>query len=846
MRTRQQRSGTENRRKARLTVELLEDRSLLDAAGLSSPLAHIALTPNDPSFGSQYALLGSSGTTAGPGINAQAAWNVTTGSMKTVIGVIDTGIDYDHPDLYQNVWINQAEIPAFWYTKSSTASTTYDKLVYKSEIQTALPGLITFRDLNNPVNKGLIWDNNGDGYVDAGDLLRPVSQGGWDSGSTRDGDSAHPDDYFGWNFVANSNNPFDDNGHGTHVSGIIGAQGNNGVGIAGIDWNVQMMALKVFDANGTGPVTNAIAALNYAVAHGAGITNNSWSISTANYQPLADAISNANTHGSIFVAAAGNYGVDTDTTPEYPASYNFSNVVSVAASNTSDTLAPYSDYGAHSVSIAAPGQNILSTYPGGKYQILSGTSMAAPQVTGTLGLIRSLHPDWSATQVINQLLSTADRLSSLNGKVESGLVDAAKAVGATGQTPPSTPPGTPTPPPTTAAGPRIIAFTPGATGSAHVSTAFVTFNEAINPTTFTVADVTLKGPSGTVAVSGVSAVAGSNNTKFEIIFPTQRTVGTYTLTVGPNVLDVHGTPMDQDQDGKAGNATTDRFSATFAIDPFYEYAGNGPLAIKGNFTTVSTVTLSKDITIDALRVKVLLSYPHISDLVIRLTGPDGTSVLLSSRQGTGNNLVSALFSDAASTTLSQSTGPYTGSYRPDNPLSVFHGKDARGTWTFSVQDAVANTSGMLHFFALDIDGAVGATAAAASVDDSGDQGTEATAASTAASTPAAPGSAAAATVAVSSVDAAQGTALPVYLFLGAGAHQSPSVEQVLAGPTPASSGVTLSGAATAETRLRQAATDFVFAAVRGSKRADPLDAAGVSAEQLLAYFEADTFAAVRE
>ena len=837
MKQRQRGSGTagvnkDKRGKAHLEVELLEDRCLL-AAGLSSPLATIALTPNDPSFSSQYALLGSTGTTAGPGINAQAAWNVTTGNLSTVVGVIDTGIDYNHPDLYQNVWLNQAEIPL-------------SRL--RNLVDVDHDGIISFRDLNNPINQGAgkITDVNHDGRIDASDILAPMildasghdtGLGGWAyAGNTRDGDTAHPNDFIGWNFVANTNNPFDDNGHGTHVSGIIGAQGNNGVGISGVDWNVQLMGLKVFDASGSGPVSNAVAALNYAVQHGAALTNNSWSMSTATYQPLYDAIVNAQAHGQIYVAAAGNFATNTDVTPEYPASYALSNVVSVAASNTESTLAPYSDFGSHSVSIAAPGQNILSTWPGGGYQILSGTSMAAPQVTGVLALVRGLHPTWSATQVINQVLSTADHLPTLAGKTESGLVDAAKAVGAGTQPPPPVQPGTP------AVGPHVVSFTPSATGAKPVSSVRVTFSAAINPSTFTAAGVTLTGPHGAVAIQGIQAVAGSGNTQFDILFVTQRTAGVYTLTILPKVRDTQGNLMDQDQDGPAGSPARDGFSGTFAINPVYSFTGNGPLAFKGGSTTTSKVTINQDVTITKLTVTVLLSYPHMSDLVIRLIGPDGTVVFLSNHDGgSGNNLVSAVFDDAATLTLNTAPAPFGGTYRPDNPLSVFNGKDARGTWQVSVFDLAPGSSGMFHFFTLTIQGSTG-TGGTSSFEggETVDSGTPVVASLPAlpAGIPSGP-AAQSVTTAIPAAPAEHGTAVEFFagLFSPVQSPQPAAGEEVQRLPAQGQSFAVSAAVRGGDSQSLRQAADLVFAS-GGSEGAgtDLFAGENPSAAQLMAYF----------
>src|SRR6266536_6323695 len=227
--------------RAWLQVERLEDRNLLSAGGFGenpiplgtapdgSPLAEVAIVPNDPSFGTQYALnnTGQSTGKVDADLDAPEAGNVTTGSTKNVVALVDTGIDYRHPDLYQNVWINQKEIPAA--IRSRLKDTDGD-------------GLITFRDLKNPINHGAgkITDLDGDGRITAADLLKPVSKGGWADGVSNDGDK-YVDDLIGWNFISNTNNPLDDNGHGSHVAGIIGAMSNNGVGVAGLNWKVQLM-----------------------------------------------------------------------------------------------------------------------------------------------------------------------------------------------------------------------------------------------------------------------------------------------------------------------------------------------------------------------------------------------------------------------------------------------------------------------------------------------------------------------------------------------------------------------------------------------------------------------------
>ncbi len=497
---------------AGLLLEALEERTLLSAT---------ALIPNDPQFANQWGLLntGQGGGTAGVSVNATQAWTVTTGSPGVTIAEIDTGVDYDNADLYDNIWINQAEVPNQWYTLDAKDG-KYDKLVLKSQIVTATPGVITFADLNNPVNKGLVWDNNGDGRIDAGDLLRPLSQGGWDNNGqdTKDGDTAHPDDFFGWNFVNNSNDPFDDNGHGTNIAGILGAQGNNGVGVAGVDWNAQIMDLKVFGPDGSGTNANIVAAIEYSVRHGAKISNNSWALNAAG-SDVFSAITDAQNAGQIFVVAAGNGGVSP---PSYPAAYTsqLNNMVSVAAVTNQGQLWSNSDYSASEVTLAAPGVGIVSDAPGGGFSTYTGTSQAVPFVAGTLALVWGLHPNWTYEQVIRQVTSTVTPLASLKGKtITGGMVNTAAAVGYVA-------PGSVVAPAPT---PHVLSAVFSGPDAHSLNQVVVTFDQLINAATFTAANVHLTNPSGqNVPLLTAKLAPGSDGHQYEITFATQTTPGVYT------------------------------------------------------------------------------------------------------------------------------------------------------------------------------------------------------------------------------------------------------------------------------------------------------------------------------
>lgn len=366
----------------------------------ASQTVHLSLTPNDPHYVSLNGM---------PTIQAAMAWDFTVGSTKVVIADIDSGVDYTHEDLYQNVWINQAEIP------SAIKSILLDR---------DSDGLVTFWDLNDPVNQGpgKIVDFNNDGRIDGRDLLQPAANGGWANGINEDNtNGAYVDDLIGWNFQNNTNNPLDDNGHGTHVAGILGAVGNNAVGVVGVNWKTQIMPLKFLGADGKGLDDNGALAIRYATDHGSRISNNSWSGLTATAS-LSSAIGYAESKGHLVVAAAGNNGANLDTNPEYPAAFTNANIISVAAVDSSRVRLSTSNYGATSVDLGAPGQNILSTLPGNSYGSMSGTSAAAPFVAGTAGLILARQPGWTSTELKTQISTNVFKVTTLAGITSMGGV----------------------------------------------------------------------------------------------------------------------------------------------------------------------------------------------------------------------------------------------------------------------------------------------------------------------------------------------------------------------------------------------------------------------------------------
>ena len=242
------------------------------------------------------------------------------------------------------------------------------------------------------------------------------------------------DDAHGFSALDNLRDPMDENGHGTHCAGIVGAVGDNGEGIAGVNWEVEIMPLKFMGAGGFGTTKDAIEAINYVIERKrAGVNvrviSASWG-SRQKSRALGDVIRKAGEEGIIFIAASGNNRENADRHPHYPSGYDLPNVVSVAALNRRDELASFSNYGQKSVHVAAPGAEILSTWLGGQYEEHSGTSMATPVVAGVAALVLSVEPNLSVAELRQRLIDSVDKLDALQGKVASGgRVNAARALG---------------------------------------------------------------------------------------------------------------------------------------------------------------------------------------------------------------------------------------------------------------------------------------------------------------------------------------------------------------------------------------------------------------------------------
>lgn len=313
----------------------------------------------DPQYQRQWSLenTGQNGGVPDADINAEMTWAIETGKKDVVVAVIDTGVDYTHPDLIDSMWHNNAEIPG-----------------------------------NNK-------DDDQNGYVD---------------------------DVYGINVIAGNGNPMDDNKHGTHVAGTIGAAGNK-IGVRGVALGIQIAACKFLSASGSGSVSDAVKCLEYFAKLKSRAkdpvnivaSNNSWG-GGAFSQAMLDAIKAHEKLGILFIAAAGNSSENNDVVERFPCNYRVPNVVSVAATDNRDQLAVFSSYGKKTVHVAAPGVKVLSTVLHHDYAELSGTSMATPHVTGLAALIASHYPQHNYQRIKNLIMAGGQLISSVQDITISG------------------------------------------------------------------------------------------------------------------------------------------------------------------------------------------------------------------------------------------------------------------------------------------------------------------------------------------------------------------------------------------------------------------------------------------
>jgi hypothetical protein len=314
----------------------------------------------------------------------------------------DPDVEYAEPNYVRRASLapNDPDFGELWGLQKVDAPEAWDTQTGSHAVVVAV--LDTGADWDHEDLSANIWDNDDEA----------------ENGADSDG-NGYTDDIRGWDFVNNDNDPDDDHTgtyHGTHVSGTIGAVGDNGTGVTGVNWSVSIMPLKILDANGDGFVSDEIAAINYAIANGANIINASFSGDSYSSSEH-DAVDSARAAGVLFVAAAGNDSQDNGDIPTYPASYDLDNVIAVAATAQNDAMAWFSNYGAISVDVTAPGVSIYSTKAGDTYQYMSGTSMATPHVAGLAALIWAENAGLSHDQVKDRILNGVDVLPALTGKL---------------------------------------------------------------------------------------------------------------------------------------------------------------------------------------------------------------------------------------------------------------------------------------------------------------------------------------------------------------------------------------------------------------------------------------------
>ncbi|MBB1300127.1 S8 family serine peptidase [Pseudoalteromonas sp. SR44-8] len=461
------------------------------------------------------------------------------------------------------------------------------------------------------------------------------------------------DDVHGINAITNVGDPMDDQGHGTHVSGTIGAAGNNNNGVVGVNHEAAIVGCKFLDASGSGSTSDAIKCIDYMVSlKNAGVNvrvlNNSWGGGGFS-QALADAITASEQADILFVAAAGNDAVDNDQNPHYPSNYEHESVLSVASTDRNDNMSDFSQWGLTSVDLGAPGSAILSTVPGNGYATYSGTSMATPHVAGVAALVLSLNPDLSTSELKQLLMDSGDDNAQLAGKTVSGKrLNANQALEQADPTPSFK-----------------LSVTPTAQQITAGETATYTFEIGSIAQWQGVVDLELIGDLAGASLSTNTATPGD---VVILSVPTQESTqwGRYDFSVNAS----------------SGELAKQK-SVSLLVDPVglndFTYTNDTAVAIPDNNVdgVDSVITVNDPLTVFATQASIDISHTYIGDLIVTLTSPRGTSSTLHSQSGGSAEDIVQSYS-----------------------LADFNGEVATGDWVLHVEDTYAADTGTLNNWSL--------------------------------------------------------------------------------------------------------------------------------------------------
>jgi serine protease len=461
------------------------------------------------------------------------------------------------------------------------------------------------------------------------------------------------DDVHGINAITNVGDPMDDQGHGTHVSGTIGAAGNNNNGVVGVNHEAAIVGCKFLDASGSGSTSDAIKCIDYMVSlKNAGVNvrvlNNSWGGGGFS-QALADAITASEQADILFVAAAGNDAVDNDQNPHYPSNYEHESVLSVASTDRNDNMSDFSQWGLTSVDLGAPGSAILSTVPGNGYATYSGTSMATPHVAGVAALVLSLNPDLSTSELKQLLMDSGDDNAQLAGKTVSGKrLNANQALEQADPIPSFK-----------------LSVTPTAQQITAGETATYTFEIGSIAQWQGVVDLELIGDLAGASLSANTATPGD---VVILSVPTQESTqwGRYDFSVNAS----------------SGELAKQK-SVSLLVDPVglndFTYTNDTAVAIPDNNVdgVDSVITVNDPLTVFATQASIDISHTYIGDLIVTLTSPRGTSSTLHSQSGGSAEDIVQSYS-----------------------LADFNGEVATGDWVLHVEDTYAADTGTLNNWSL--------------------------------------------------------------------------------------------------------------------------------------------------